>query len=63
MKNQARATSLLFRSGALAAKFGFFIVLAAFLTPTEVGQFGLIAVTINLSLFFPWFGFLYLRQS
>ncbi|RGP41827.1 hypothetical protein BPTFM16_02136 [Altererythrobacter insulae] len=45
-------TALSFRASALAAKFGFIVVLAVFLQPAEVGQYGLIAVTINFSLYF-----------
>ena len=48
----ARLTALSFRASALAAKFGFVVVLAIFLEPIEVGQYGLIAVTINFSLYF-----------
>lgn len=47
-----RLTSLSFRGLALAAKFGFIVFLAIFFKPSEVGQYGLIAVTVNFSLYF-----------
>ncbi len=52
MNSRLRLISLGFRLVALASKFGFFVVVAIFLEPEQVGQFGLIAVTVNLSLYF-----------
>ena len=52
MSRNIRIISLAFRFAALAAKFGLFVVLAIFLEPAEVGLFGLIAATVNLSLYF-----------
>ncbi len=40
------------RVAALAAKFGFVVVLALFLEPAEVGQYGLVVATIGFSLYF-----------
>ena len=47
-----RLAALSLRASALAAKFGFIVVLAVFLEPSEVGRYGLIAVTISFSLYF-----------
>ncbi len=52
MQAKLRVASLLFRSAALGAKFGLFFVLAIFLAPEEVGVFGLVAATVNFSLYF-----------
>ena len=52
MKNADRAAALSLRVAALTSKLGFIVVLAMFLDPAEVGLFGLIAATINFSLYF-----------